>query len=463
MQIESGSFRDRNNQVFYHQGEVYRGISKQAYDNWLAISDKDFFQELISSKKIVGTSIAQQGVYPDSGWAAILHHDRIPYVSYPYEWAFGMLKEAALLHLAILEQGIQNGWILKDASAYNVQWNGHKPVFIDTTSFEPHVSGTPWLGYRQFCMMFLNPLLLKAHKNIDYLPLLRSNLEGIEPTETAKFFNRSEIWRKGVSFHVFMHAMIQLRTTANEIQGKRGNQSGYRPKHTKSMVLGTLQSIRRIIKSLKVNQQTTTWSHYDETHSYLEDTFVDKKEFVEKHVSKKQWLMVWDIGCNTGTFSKICSPYAEYVVSMDGDAMAIETLFDRFQHEKFTNILPLVMDLANLSPAQGWMGKERKTIEERGKPDLLLCLALIHHMVISANIPLRSYIEWIRSLDCVVIIEFVGPSDEMTMQLLKNKANQYEDYNEENFLSILKEMFTVRDSRLLKDGKRTIYYLEPFD
>ncbi len=466
MRLEKGSFRDRDNQVFYHENGVYRAISEKASAHWNALSSEKFFQNYLKSGQVVATSVAEKKEYPNDlskGWARVLRHERIPFISYPYEWTFGMLKTAALLHLDMLEEGIPAGWILKDATSYNVQWRGCDPTFIDTTSFEPHEEGAPWVAYRQFCMMFLYPLMLKAHKGINYLPLLRSNLEGIEPIEMAKYFSRSDFMKKGVLLHVFTYAKVQKRAMLADNQSANAAQSGAsKPRHhSEAMLLGTIQSIRRIVQSLKINGDETVWSGYEDSHSYEQDTFADKKKFVEKHVSTKHWPLVWDIGCNTGTFSQICSPYADYVVAMDGDAAVIEAIYQRRNNNEHKNILPLVMNLVNVSPAQGWAGQERKSIEQRGTPDLVLCLALIHHIVISTNIPMRSFIEWLRSLDTCVILEFVGPDDEMTQQLLKNRVNQYEDYTEENFLSIVKEMFVVKDSQSLKNNLRTIHYLEP--
>ena len=376
MQLETGSFRDRNNQVFYHSGTVYRGISEQAWANWQQLVNEPFYTALSAAGKTIGTEVAPAGEVPETGWAATLKHERIPYVSYPYEWSFGMLKEAALLHLDILEEAIPNGWTLKDSSAYNVQWRGHRSTFIDTTSFEPYVAGTPWLGYRQFCMMFFNPLILKAYKDFNYLPLLRANLEGIDPAETAKLFGVTEARRKGVMFHVFMHARLQQKSAQSEIKNvaiEDDDSAKKGPRHSEAMVVGTLQSMRRVVKSLSIQQQLTTWSDYDKTHSYQDDTFEHKQAFVEKHAAQRHWPMVWDIGCNTGTFSKICSPHADYVVAMDGDTMAIETLYNRLQNEQFTKYPAAGHGPCQSVPGPGLDGtraKNRRTARNTGSAAL---------------------------------------------------------------------------------------------
>jgi hypothetical protein len=460
MIVEDGSFRDEHNRVYYDGEAVLRGLSAEALADYREYSQAAFFRDALAAGRIVGTTeeadpALTKGVLAD-GWAGVLRHERIPFISYPYEWPFGMLKAAALLHLDILAKSIPAGWVLKDATAYNVQWRGARPCFIDVTSFERYRKGSPWVGYRQFCMMFLIPLMLEAYRGIDFRPLLRSNLEGVDPAEAARFFPMSAVLRKGVASHVFLHARLQSAyAEAGEGQGPKAIN------HSEAMVLGMIDGLRRLVSSLELKGGVTTWSHYDETHSYEDESYRLKQAFVQQHVGKKRWARVWDIGCNTGTFSKLCSPHADQVLSIDGDAMAIEKLYRDRRRDKTGNLTPIVMNLANLSPNQGWRGVERKSLETRGRPDFLLCLALIHHMVISANIPLRSYIEWVRSLGAATILEFVGRDDEMTRKLLMNKTKTHDDYTQENFEAVVSEMFTIKEALPLKGGLRTIYYLEP--
>ena len=461
---ETGSFRDRNNRVYYVDGAVVRGVSRGALDHWEKIIEEPFFQELLKQGAVVPTSLLEDTSKPavaviEEGWSGVLKHSRIPFVSYPYEWAFGMLKDAALLHLDILEQAYDAGWALKDASAYNVQWQGARPTFIDIPSFEPWVEGEPWIGYRQFCMMFLIPLMLKAYRDIDYVPFLRSGLEGIDPVEAIKFFPARSLLKRGVFTHIFLHAKMQKAFSDDEPSNKDGALK--RIRHSKAMILGTIQGLRRTVARLGLQNAPTTWGAYDEKHSYDDASYQQKKDFIQKYVGSKHWPQVWDIGCNTGTFSRLCSPHTDTVLAIDGDSLAIEKLYQRQKLEAESNILPLIMNLANISPAQGWQGRERASLEQRGTPDFLLCLALIHHMVISANIPIRDFITWIRGLSSAVVLEFVGPEDEMTQHLLRNKANQYAEYTRDNFESIVKEMFVIGESIPLKGGSRTLYYLEP--
>lgn len=181
---EPGSFRDRNNLVFYNSGTVYRGLSKQAFENWEALQLKKFFKERSEQGHIIGT----EGIDPRKEnvlaemaehWFAFLKHQPVPFISYPYEWSFGMLKDAALLQLDLMSASLAEDMILKDSTPYNIQWQGSNPVFIDIPSFEKLNAGEPWAGYRQFCEMYLFPLMLTAYKNISHIPFLRGNLDGI--------------------------------------------------------------------------------------------------------------------------------------------------------------------------------------------------------------------------------------------------------------------------------------------
>ena len=466
MTPEHGSFRDASNRVFYHHGEVFRSLSAEAAANWHQLRQTALFRRLVESGAVVGTETEGRSdvTAPVSGqWAAVLRHERIPLISYPYEWTFGMLKDAALLHLDVLEQALENGWTLKDGSAYNLQWRGQRPVFIDVSSFEPYRDGDSWTGYRQFCMMFIIPLLLKAHRDIQIAPLLRSNLEGVDPEEALKFISVRDIFRRGVFTHLYLHARLQARARRAEARTSAPDAAPAKwpVRQTREMTLRMVQSIKRMVAKLERRRGETAWSAYEKTHSYDDISLAEKKSFVERHVRGRRWRMAYDLGSNTGTFARLCGDHADHVIAVDEDELAVDTLYHRLKTERPDNVTPLVMQLSNVSPDQGWRGRERKSFDDRGKPDLILCLALIHHMVITANIPMQDFLQWICGFDAAVVLEFVGPEDEMTLRLLKNKRNKHPDYTLAQFEAIAASMFDIADKAPLKEGRRQIYFLQP--
>jgi SAM-dependent methyltransferase len=289
---------------------------------------------------------------------------------------------------------------------------------------------------------------------------LRANLDGLSPPEAARYFRGLSRLRRGVLSHVFFPAIVE-RSIAKRERDAAPAQMRRRVSQSDSMVLGLVQQMKRLVSSIKRPIEHTDWSNYERTHSYEDLEFKEKEAFVRHHAGVRRRTMVWDIGCNTGHFSKICAEFAEHVIAIDGDHDAIEQLYLREKMVENSNILPLNMNLANLSPAQGWAGSERKAFDKRRRPELVLCLALIHHIRLSENIPCALFLDWLRSLESEIIIEFVDRTDDMVIKLLTNKKEQYEDYSLEIFEGQVRERFEVIDTRDLKGGKRRIYMLRP--
>lgn len=467
---DRGSFRDPANRVYVRPSEdgaprILRGINAEMLSNFAKLEQESFFTKAMEKGHIVGTrqaagSDADTKAVLAEGWKGVLEHDAIPFVSYPYEWSFSQLKDAALLTLALQERALEAGWTLKDATPYNVQFRAAKPVFIDIPSLEPWVEGTPWVGYRQFCSMFLTPLMLRAHLGIDFRPLMRSYLDGIPPTEAVRYFQGANRFRKGVLSHIVLPARVENSIGKKERDDKPASERRGGNQST-AMVLGLVQSLKRLVRSLKIDIEHTDWAHYDKTHSYQDEEHEAKKAFVARNAAREARDHVWDIGCNTGTFSRLCTDHSQAVISIDGDPNAIEQLYLREREVEGGKILPLVMNLNNISPNQGWNGAERKALDARKTPDLVLVLALIHHTRISANIPNRMFLEWLRSLDADIVIEFVDRHDEMVIKLLTNKVEQYEDYTLDQFVSEAEDLFEIVEQEPLKGGKRIIFYMRP--
>ena len=178
-EVNAGSFRDRDGRVYHFENRVFRGLSEPALETYRKLQEKPFYKKLVETGKVIGTREigAEENPLPDdlkAQWAGFLEHNPVPVISYPYEWTFSMLKAAASLQLHLVERAVSNGFTLKDATPYNIQFVNRKPVFIDIPSFEILAEGEPWSGYRQFCEMFLFPLYLQAYKGTNFQPFMRS-------------------------------------------------------------------------------------------------------------------------------------------------------------------------------------------------------------------------------------------------------------------------------------------------
>ena len=466
---DGGSFKDPAGRVYRivgatGDGRIARGLNQSAAGTLAKLLAEPFFRELTAGGQVVTTRLLDpesptaQGVMKE-GWSAAAEHESVDFVSWPYEWSFSMLRDAALLQLHLLETGARNGWLLKDATPFNVQWKGGRgrgvrPVFIDVPSFVRWKDGEYWRGYRQFCATFLTPLLLTAHLGIPSQPLLRSRLEGIPPEEASRYFYGLRRFRRGVPSHIWFPAWAGRGIRRPERSRRR---------QPKTVLFALLDSLRRLIGGLSCGPARSDWARYAESHSYDAADFERKKDFVRRQVAERRPGLTWDLGANTGAFARIAAEHSGMVVAVDADHDAVDLLYREMRQGGPQNVLPLVMDLANLSPGQGWAGRERMAFDERRSPDLVLCLALIHHMRVAANIPLPLFLGWLRSLDATCIVEFVGRDDEMFQRLVENRQHDYADYTAGNFESEVRRHFSVRDRVKLKGGLRELFVLEPVE
>lgn len=462
MEFEPGSFRDRTSRVLYHDDTIYRVMNDDALNNWKTTEKSNFFKSFTDDSKIVKTELVEDGnpLTPWHGehhWTGVLKHETIPFISYCYEWTFGMLKDAALLQLDLLLACLDEDMILKDSSSYNFQWLGSCPIFIDIPSFEPYQASEPWVGYRQFCQMFLNPLLLQAYKDFDFHSLMRGNIDGIDINHMSKLISKTDLVKPGVFLHVYMHAKMQNQYGQSKKNVKNGLVSaGF----GKELIRNNIAKLRKLIQGLNWHPAKSEWSNYDVQNNYDDIDRDIKKSFVQEIIDLRQRELVWDIGCNTGLFSTIAAENSNYVVSMDADHLAVEKFYQSLKKEENRTILPLVMNITDPSSGLGWRCRERKALDERGKPDLILCLALIHHIVISSHVPLEEFLEWLANTGNELIIEFITKEDSMVKTLLLNKKDNYADYEQDYFEAALEKYFTVKKKNTLQSGTRTLYYAE---
>ena len=460
--FEPGSFRDRDGRVFYLEGVVHRGLAEGAWADWRALSRTRFFERATAAGKIVGTTESELGEDDlralEPGWVGALRHERIPFVSYPYEWCFSALRDAALLQLELLETALLEDMTLKDCSSFNIQWHGSAPTFIDVASFQRRPEGEPWIGYLQFCQLFLYPLMLSAYKGIDFRPWLRGALDGITPEDLSRLMSWRDLLRPGVLKHVTLQAKLRQQTRdARHSVRRQLRDAGF----GRELILNNVRQLGKLVRSLEWRPPESGWVSYADDNSYAEEERREKEEFVERAAARRRWGLAWDLGCNTGRFSRIVAAHADYTVAVDSDPQVIDRLYRELRQEDQRGILVLVNDLADPSPDRGWRGGERQALAARRSPDLILGLALLHHMVIGANLPLAEVVEWFAGFDAELIVEFVSRQDPMVERLLLNKTDQFDDYDRPAFESYLARHFETVRRQELSGRTRTLYHLRP--
>ncbi len=461
--LEPGSYRDRDGRVLYSGDRVYRLLSARALADWEALRETSFFAELIDEGKVVRTErvdvVPPELAALEQGWAGLLHHERIPWVSYPYEWSFGMLKQAALLQLELMRRALAEGFVLKDASSYNVQWRGSEPIFIDVPSFQRLEEGEVWAGYLQFCNLFLYPLMLTAYKGVPFQPWLRGSLDGISPEDCARLFSKRDLFRPGVFADVYLQSRLQRAASDRDTSTREEvASSGF----SATMIRRNVERLTRIVSGLEWKAGASTWSDYANDNSYESDDTETKNAFVRRALDTRRWSLAWDLGSNTGTYSKMAAESSDYVVAMDADHLAIERLFTELRATgggAAANLLPLVSDLADPSPGLGWRWIERRPPVDRGLPEVVLFLALVHHIVIGANVPLDELVGWLAGLTEYLVIEWVDKDDPMVRRLLLNKEDLFAEYERDNFERLLAERFEVLERAELASGTRVLYFL----
>jgi SAM-dependent methyltransferase len=394
---------------------------------------------------------------PGGGTGAwrILKPDLVPFISYPYEWSFSQLRKAALTTLRIQKIALKHDMSLRDSTAFNVQFVGTRPVFIDTLSFEHYVEGRPWVGYRQFCQHFLAPLFLMAGCDPRLSVLSASWIDGMPLDIARRLAPRRYRWKPGFLTHITLHAKAQDRF--REATSRRSTP----PRLSRASLTNILENLRSTIEGLAWNPERTQWADYYAKTNYSDEAMELKRRFVASAVDEIRPGQVVDLGANTGAFSTIAARAGAYVVATDMDHGAVELCFRRASAEKDERILPLVVDLTSPTPAVGWMNAERTSFLDRcaGKTDLVLALALVHHLVIGNNVPLRNVIELLWRTGTHVVVEFVEKRDSQVQRLLASREDIFEGYSETGFENALAGLFRIVRTQPIAGAHRVMYHL----
>lgn len=450
------SFRDPSGFIFEQDGVLYRQINKAYKTNY------DYFMESGLCKKLIddGFLIFHQEtseIEPVTDECyKIIKPDEIGFISYSYEWCFSELKDAALLTLEIQKIALEHGMSLKDASAYNIQFHKGKPIFIDTLSFEKYKEGEPWVAYHQFCQHFLAPLSLMKYKDIRLNKLLRIFLDGIPLDLASKLLPKRTYSKFSLLTHIHLHAKSQ-----NHYADKTVNLN--KRKISKFQLFALVDSLESFIKNLNLPKIKTEWSDYVNNTNYTDEAHENKKEIIEKFISGIKPKSAWDLGANTGIFSNIVAKQGIPTVSFDIDPLAIEKNYLECKKNGEQNILPLILDLTNPSPSIGWNNNERLSLAERGPVDLLMALALIHHLAISNNTPFEKIAEFFSKLGQHLIIEFVPKDDSQVQRLLRTREDVFGNYNETKFEKEFGKYFQIKQKIKINGTERSLYLMEKKD
>lgn len=450
---EQSSFRDPDGFVFYHNNAVYRAIHPSYKSTWDYLTVQPFFKELIAAGKLPSfEEVPASGLPPAAaGSYQVLKVQEIPFISYPGEWSFEQLKKAALLTLQIQKKALAANLTLKDASSYNVQFAGSKALFIDLFSFDMYTEGDPWAAYGQFCRHFLGPLLLGAYGLRDLQSLFVTHIDGVPlPLASALL-----PWRSRLNLLAYTHIHLHAR-----FENKHAGNKEVRPtalRISKARSLAMVEHLEQGIKKLKLPQKATNWTDYYHTCSYNEAGLAAKKAFVEKHLAAPGRKLCVDLGANTGEFSELAARHSDYVLACDSDMEVVRDI----QKKKLENVLALRIDLGNPTPAYGWNGSERKAFMERAaKADLVMALALMHHLCIGNNVPLPQLASFFAGFAGQVLIEFVPKADPQVKKLLVTRRDIFKDYSEERFRAEFSRYYTFADEQAIPGSERKLFLLK---
>lgn len=452
----SGSFRDPSGFMFKHDGKLYRQVNQKYQEEYDLLMGSGLYDQLNKSRTLVAHKEVDLTLSPQPEIAyKVIQPEMIDFISYPYEWCFNQLKDAAILTLAIARRALEFGMSLKDASAYNIQFHHGKPIFIDTLSFEKYEEGLPWVAYRQFCQHFLAPLALMARKDIRLAQLLRLHIDGIPLDLASKLLPATTMLNFGLATHIHFHAKSQQRYADKEI-----SQEQVKGKISKTAIYGLLDSLLSTVRSLTVKTVQTEWTDYYQDNNYTPASFEAKRQLVRSFIEKAQPKQVWDLGGNTGEFSRAASDLQIPTVCFDIDPGAVQQNYDLVKKNKEKFMLPLRMDLTNPSPDLGWHNAERESMQARGPVDLVMALALIHHLAISNNVPLVDVAKYFADLGEYLIIEFVPKSDSQVKRLLASRLDIFPDYALDGFKKVFATRYEFIEEVKVEGSERTLFFLK---
>lgn len=448
-----GSFRDPNGFLFTLDNVLYRQINPLYTENYRQLMDSGLYKVLEESKLLIPHTEADIAAAAGDAYM-VIKPQAVPFISYPYEWSFLQLKEAALCTLKIQKVALEYGMSLKDATAYNIQFVDGRPILIDTLSFEKYVEGNPWVAYNQFCRHFLAPVALMALKDLRLSQLLRVYIDGVPLDLASSLLPKTSYLRFSTLTHIHLHARFQKH------YGDKQESLKDKSNFSRKSLLNIIDSLESALKNLKRKPRVTEWADYYDNTNYTEKSHLYKKKLVEEMVESVKPQNVWDLGSNTGFFSRIASRMGISTVSFDIDPECVERNYEMVMENSETKILPLVLDLTNPSSSIGWENNERMSFTERGPVEMVFALALIHHLAISNNVPLGSVAHFFSGICKWLVIEFVPKSDSQVKRLLATREDVFPNYKEAPFEEEFGKFFEIVDKKEIAKSQRTLYLMK---
>jgi len=454
--VNPGSFRDPSGFIFVQNEVLYRQVNKCYSEEYDLLMESGLYAELVTAGLMVPHEVvAVIAAETETEEYITIKPLEVPFISYPYEWCFSQLKDAALLTLDIQKRALSYGMTLKDASAFNVQFINGKPVFIDTLSFTRYREGEAWGAYRQFCMHFLAPLTLTSYCNIRFGMWFRISVNGVPLDLASTLLPFHSYFRPALFMHIHMHAKSEKRYAGNAVKN-----SNLLSNVSKFALMAIIDSLESAVGRLAWRPEGTEWVDYYQDTNYSDEGLTHKRELVAEYIRLTDAKKVWDLGANDGTFSRIASLQGINTIAFDIDPACVEKNYLDVRANNEHLLLPLCQDLTDPSPGCGWACTEKASLASRGPCDLALALALIHHLAIANNVPLLLIAHYLATLCNWLVIEFVPKDDSQVQRLLATRQDIFDRYNTECFERDFQHYFEIVRKSVVKGSNRQLYLLK---
>ncbi len=467
------SLRDPSGCVFTLNGQILRALDRTYEPHYNQLMQSGLYKALTERNLLIPHEEIEDVVHyvdelvplavsrteSQNIWlqSRIIKPERVAFISYPYEWCFGQLKDAALATLEVQRVALSYGMSLKDASAYNIQFHNGTPLLLDTGSFETYLDDTPWIAYSQFIRHFLAPLAVMSRCSVEMNKLLLCYTDGL-PVELATELLPWSTWlNPSLVTHLMGNNLARRAQFQKKAVGTTSSDSVAKIRMPRAHLLAVLDDMTATIDNLKIKTKQTEWNNYYEDNSYSELSASDKRETVSRFLESLKPSTVWDIGSNNGYFSRLAAQSGATTISMDADIRCVEDNYQNNKKAGFKNLLPLVVDMTVPPPPSGWSNKERMDLTSRGPADVSLALALVHHLAIAQNIPLKEIASCMAGFGQNLIIEFVPKHDVQVQRLLAHREDIFSKYTQSKFEEYFSRYFKIDERHQIEGCDRVLY------